>query len=94
MLLSPNVPSPKALWGNPSGKKAGGMRGMGGLCLAWGLVSSQSDGGLPPSPPDMQANICAQTSQDCEKEFHSCAHLRLSCLALTPSPPHGMEADG
>lgn len=48
----------------------------------------------PPSPPDMQANICAQTSQDSEKEFHSCAHLRLGRLALTPSPPRGMEGEG
>lgn len=86
--LAPNVPSSKGLRGDPSGRKAGGMQGMGGgACLAWGLASSQSDGGLPPSPPDMQANICAQTSQDGEKEFHSCAHLRLRRLALTPSPP-------
>lgn len=65
--------------------------------MAWGLARSQSDGGLPPPPtrpPDMQANICAQTSQDGEKEFHSCAHLRLGRLALTPSPPRGMDAGG
>lgn len=87
-----NSPCPKAT-------PAGGVRGTecGGGCLAWGLARSQSDGGLPPPPtrpPDMQANICAQTSQDGEKEFHSCAHLRLGRLALTPSPPRGMDAGG
>lgn len=70
------------------------MWGMWGPCLAWGLASSQKRWWSPPSPPDMQANICAQTSQDSEKEFHSCAHLRLGCLALTPSPLHGMEVEG
>ena len=45
---SPNAPSSKFLRGDPSGRKAGGMQGMGGPCLAWGLASSQSDGGLPP----------------------------------------------
>lgn len=67
---------------------------MWGPCLAWRLASSQKRWWSPPSPPDMQANICAQTSQDSEKEFHSCAHLRLGCLALTPSPLHGMEVEG
>lgn len=70
------------------------MWGMWGPCLAWGLASSQKRWWSPPSPPDMQANICAQTSQDSEKEFHSCAHLRLGCLALTPSLLHGMKAEG
>lgn len=47
--LAPDIPSPKALRGNPSGRKAGGVQGPGGgPCLAWGLASSQSDGGLPP----------------------------------------------
>lgn len=77
---------------HPYGKKAGSAWGTGGPCLAWGLARSQSNRwwSLPP-PPDMQANICAQTSRDGEKEFHSCAHLRLDRLALTPSPPQGME---
>lgn len=65
-----------------------------GALFGMGLASSQMRWWSPPSPPDMQANICAQTSQDSEKEFHSCAHLRLGCLALTPSPLHGMEAEG
>lgn len=91
MLLSPwprMFPPQRACGATPVGGRRGACRAWGGgACLAWGLASSQSDGGLPPSPPDMQANICAQTSQDGEKEFHSCAHLRLRRLALTPSPP-------
>lgn len=46
--LAPSAPSSEALWGDAGGRRARGTRGMRWPCLAWGLASSQSDGGLPP----------------------------------------------
>lgn len=62
--------------------------------MAWGLASSQSDGGLPPPHRTCRQIFVPRLRRTARRNFILAPTCGSAALALTPSPPRGMEGGG